>query len=78
LGEQYGQLTGEHRIRLIRWVLQELAETTDGITRSAAAVGWSAGEWTDLEAAWRELRRTIEPWLADAEQRVREEGLAAT
>jgi hypothetical protein len=77
LGEHDGRFTEEHRSRMVRWLLQQLGETTDGIANGAAAAGWMGGEWEEIEAAWNELRRTIEPWLADAEQRIREKETAA-
>jgi len=77
LGEQDGRFTEGHRSRLVRWFLQELGETTDGIAESAAAEGWTGADWAELEAAWNELRRTIEPWLADAERRIREKETGA-
>ena len=45
---------------------------TDGLTKEAAGAGWTGGSWAEIEAAWDALRRAIEPWLADAEQRIRE------
>jgi hypothetical protein len=44
VGEQEGRFTEEHRGRMVRWLLRELAETTDGIARSAGAVGWAGGD----------------------------------
>jgi hypothetical protein len=63
---------------MIRWIVRELAETTDRIAGSAEAARWAGEDWTGIDAHWRRLRRTIEPWLADAEQCIREKGNGAT
>ncbi|HYU58907.1 MAG TPA: hypothetical protein VEO00_12800 [Actinomycetota bacterium] len=78
MGEHDGRFTEEHRGRMVRWLLRELAETTDEIAKSAGAPGWTDGDWTEIAAAWGKLRRTIEPWLADAERRIGEKGAGAT
>jgi len=74
VGESDGRFTEEDRGRLIRWLLQELTEAADGITRSAGEVGWTDGGWTEFAAACGELRRATEVWLSDAEQRIRTKG----
>jgi len=78
LGEHDGRFTEEHRGRMVRWLLRELAETTDEIAKSAGAPGGTGGDWTEIAAAWGKLRRTIEPCLADAERRIGEKGDGAT
>jgi hypothetical protein len=70
--EHDGRFTGEHRVRMIRWIVRELAETTDRIAGSAEAARGADGGWTEFDVRWHELRRTIDPWLADAERRIRE------
>jgi hypothetical protein len=75
VGEKAGRFTEAHRTRLIRWLLRELAETTDGLARGGA--GWTGRDRDELEAAWHELRRTIEPWLAEAERRSTEKEAGA-
>jgi hypothetical protein len=68
VGEHDGRFTEEHRSRLVRWLLQELAETTDGMAKIVGAAGWTDDDWTEIAAAWSKLRWTIESWLDDAER----------
>jgi hypothetical protein len=76
--EHDGRFTEEHRRRLVRWLLRELAETSDGVMRSAAELGWTDGDWAELVAACDRLRPTVERWLAGLEQRIREQGTGTT
>jgi len=78
LGEHDGRFTEEHRSRMVRWLLRELAETTDEIAKSAGAPGGTGGDWTELVAACDRLRPTVERWLAGLEQRIGEQGTGAT
>jgi hypothetical protein len=77
VGEHDGRFTEEHRCRMVRWLLRELAEVTDAIAQSAGAAGRTDVDTTELAAAWGELRRMIEPWLAAAERRTGSEGTPA-
>lgn len=77
MDEDGARFTQEHRSRLVRWLLRELAETSDGVARSAAALGRTDGDWVEFVAACDRLRPTAERWLAGLEQPIREQGTGA-
>ena len=68
-GEHDGRFTEEHRVRLIRWLLRELDETTGLLAGSGDASRATSEDRAELDEHWEQLRRTIGPWLAAAEQR---------
>jgi hypothetical protein len=77
VGAYDGRFTEEHRVRMVRWTVRELAETIGRIEASAEAARREGADGSGLGANWSRLRRTIEPWLADAERRTRGEGTGA-
>jgi hypothetical protein len=77
LGGHDGRFTAADRGRIVRWLLRELAEASDGVARTAAERAWADGEWAEVVAACGRLRPAVERWLAGLEQDTSERGVGA-